>query len=109
MGQLKQSAAHQRGLSMVELLVAMVIQFILLAAMIYVYSGSKQMFTVNEQMGRVQENGRHATDALLYDIRMSGYAGCRSMEDITPNIIANSAPTFSSFADGLTVYEGGTG
>ena len=105
----KTSVAHQRGLSMVELLVAMVIQFILLAAMIYVYSGSKQMFTVNEQMARVQENGRHATDALLYDIRMSGYAGCRSMEDITPNIIANSPPTFASFTDGLTVYEGGAG
>jgi type IV pilus assembly protein PilW len=107
--QLKHSAARQSGLSMVELLVAMVIQFILLAAMIYVFSGSKQMFTVNEQMARVQENGRHATDALLYDIRMSGYAGCRSMEDITPNIIANSPPTFASLSDGLTVFEGGTG
>lgn len=106
---LKNAAAYQTGLSMVELLVAMAIQFILLAAMIYVYGGSKQMFTVNEQMARVQENGRHATDLLLYDIRMSGYAGCRSMEDITPNIIANSPPTFTSFTDGLTVYENGTG
>jgi len=107
--QLKTSFAHQTGLSMVELLVAMAIQFILLAAMIYVYGGSKQMFTVNEQMARVQENGRHATDALLYDIRMSGYVGCRSMEDITPNIIANSPPTFVSLSDGLTVFDNGTG
>ena len=59
------SAAHQTGLSMVELLVAMVIQIILLAGMVYVYGSSKKMFTVNEQMARVQENGRHATDALL--------------------------------------------
>mgnify|MGYP000164813571 CR=1 FL=1 len=107
--QLKTSFAHQTGLSMVELLVAMAIQFILLAAMIYVYGGSKQMFTVNEQMARVQENGRHATDALLYDIRMSGYVGCRSMEDITPNIIANSPPTFVSLSDGLTVFDNGAG
>lgn len=107
--QLKSSFTHQAGLSMVELLVAMAIQFILLAAMIYVYGGSKQMFTVNEQMARVQENGRHATDALLYDIRMSGYVGCRSMEDITPNIIANSPPTFASLSDGLTVFDNGTG
>jgi len=106
---LNSSFAYQTGLSMVELLVAMAIQFILLAAMIYVYGGSKQMFAVNEQMARVQENGRHATDALLYDIRMSGYVGCRSMEDITPNIIANSPPAFVSFGDGLSVFDNGVG
>ena len=106
---IRRSMARQAGLSMVELLVAMVIQFVLLTAMVYVYSSSKQMFTVNEQMGRVQENGRHATDILLYDIRMSGYAGCRSMKEITPNIIANSPPTFASLTDGLTVYENGSG
>ena len=48
--QLKHSAARQSGLSMVELLVAMVIQFILLAAMIYVFSGSKQMFPMRCSM-----------------------------------------------------------
>lgn len=103
------SAAHQTGLSMVELLVAMVIQIILLAGMVYVYGSSKKMFTVNEQMARVQENGRHATDALLYDIRMSGYAGCRSVKEIAPNIIAKSPPTFITLTDGLIVYEDGSG
>ena len=100
---------RQAGLSMVELLVAMAIQFILLGGMVYVYTNSKVMFTVNEQLSRVQENGRYATDALLYDIRMSGYAGCRSIKEITPNIIANSPPTFENITDGLTVYENAVG
>ena len=100
---------RQAGLSMVELLVAMAIQFILLAAMVYVYTNSKVMFTVNEQLSRMQENGRYATDALLYDIRMAGYAGCRSIKEITPNIIANSPPVFENITDSLTVYENGSG
>jgi len=100
---------RQAGLSMVELLVAMAIQFILLAAMVYVYTNSKVMFTVNEQLSRMQENGRYATDALLYDIRMAGYAGCRSIKEIRPNIIANSPPVFENITDSLTVYENGSG
>lgn len=97
------------GLSLVELLVAMAIQFILLGGMIYVYTNSKVMFNLNEQLSRVQENGRFATDALLYDIRMAGFAGCRSIEEITPNIIANSPPVFETLGDGLTVHENGSG
>lgn len=100
---------RQGGLSMVELLVAMAIQFILLGGMVYVYTNSKVMFRVNEQLSRVQENGRYATDALLYDIRMAGFAGCRSIREITPNIIANSPPVFENITDSLSVYENGSG
>jgi type IV pilus assembly protein PilW len=103
------SNRKQTGLTIVELLVAMAIQFILLAGMVYVYTNSKVMFTVNEQLSRVQENGRYATDALLYDIRMAGYAGCRSIKEIIPNIIANSPPVFASLSDSLIVYEDGAG
>lgn len=100
----------QLGFSMVELMVAMVIQFILLAGMVYVYSNSRVMFTVNEQLSRVQENGRYLTDVLLHDIRMAGYSGCRSIDEVVPNnIIARSPSTFASLADGITVFENGAG
>ena len=46
------SNRKQTGLTLVELLVAMAIQFILLAAMVYVYTSSRVMFTVNEQLAR---------------------------------------------------------
>jgi type IV pilus assembly protein PilW len=94
---------------MVELMVAMVIQFILLAGMVYVYSNSRVMFTVNEQLSRVQENGRYLTDVLLHDIRMAGYSGCRSIDEVVPNIIANRPPIFASLTDGITVFENGAG
>ena len=103
------SARNQKGLSMVELLVALAIQFILLAGMVYIYANSRTMFDVNEQLARVQENGRYTTDALLHDIRMSGYTGCRSLNEITPNVIANSPPSFAGMADAVMVYENGAG
>jgi type IV pilus assembly protein PilW len=99
----------QLGISLVELLVAMAIQFILLAGMVYVYGSSRTMFTVNQELSRVQENGRYASDTLLYDIRMAGFAGCRSLNEVAPNIVANTAPTFSAVTDGLNVFENGAG
>ena len=100
---------YQLGISLVELLVAMAIQFILLAGMVYVYGSSRTMFTVNQELSRVQENGRYASDTLLYDIRMAGFAGCRSLNEVAPNIVANTAPTFSAVTDGLNVFENGAG
>lgn len=100
---------YQTGLSLIELMVAMAIQFILLAGMVYVYGSSRTMFTVNQELSRVQETGRYATDLLLYDIRMAGFAGCRNISEIIPNIIANSPPAFSAISDSLTVFEDGTG
>ena len=99
----------QTGLSLVEFMVAIAIQVILLAGMVYVYGSSRTLFTVNQELSRVQENGRYATDMLLYDIRMAGFAGCRNIGDIEPNIIANSPPVFSALTDSLTVFENGAG
>ena len=67
------------------------------------------MFTVNQELSRVQENGRYASGTLLYDIRMAGFAGCRSLNEVAPNIVANTAPTFSAVTDGLNVFENGVG
>lgn len=99
----------QTGLSLVEFMVAMAIQVILLAGMVYVYGGSRALFTVNQELSRVQENGRYITDMLLYDIRMAGFAGCRNLSELEPNIIANSPPVFSVLNDSLTVFEDGAG
>ncbi len=100
---------NQSGLSMVELLVAMAVQFILLAGMVHVYSSSRQMSSLNHELSRVQENGRYAIDTLLYDIRMAGYSGCRNLEDVSPNIIAQSPPNYAVLNDSLSVYENGVG
>ena len=36
-------------------------------------------------------------------------AGCRSIKEIIPNIIANSPPVFASLTDSLACYENGAG
>ncbi|MCC6136509.1 MAG: prepilin-type N-terminal cleavage/methylation domain-containing protein [Gammaproteobacteria bacterium] len=64
----------QRGLTLVEILVALVISAFLIAGVIQLFVGSKQTYRGHDALSRIQENGRLALDNMARDIRMAGYA-----------------------------------
>lgn len=64
---------RQSGLSLVEMLVALVISLFLIAGVIQLFIGSKQTYRFHDALSRVQENGRFALEAMARDIRMAGY------------------------------------
>jgi len=68
----------QRGLSLVELMIAMVIGLILMTGVLQIFIGSKRVYTTQDALSRIQENGRLAIDFIVRDTRMAGYAGCAS-------------------------------
>ena len=51
---------HQRGLSLVELMVAIVLGLILVAAVIELFVNNRQVYRVQEAKARMQEDGRFA-------------------------------------------------
>lgn len=94
--------ARSRGLSLIELMISMVIGLLVLAGVLYVYSGSRQTYVYNEALSRLQENGRIAIDALSHDLRMAGYFGCRRLDSKPPvKVIANAAPVTSLSSDNM--------
>jgi len=77
--QLKNTAIQsQTGLTLVELMVAMVISLLLIGGTITIFISNKQTYQVNEASSRVQENGRFSFDFLKNDVRMAGFFGCVS-------------------------------
>jgi len=66
----------QRGMSLIELLIAMTLGLILLTGMIAVFSGNKSSSELNTAMANIQENARFALSTLSRDVRLSGYQGC---------------------------------
>jgi len=76
---------HCRGLSLIELMVAMVIGLILLGGVISMFITNKRIYTEQDEMGRLQENARFAMQMLIEDIRMAGYAGCADEVDEVEN------------------------
>jgi type IV pilus assembly protein PilW len=66
---------RQQGLSLVELMVALVIGSILIAGAVYVYSQSRSTQRVSETVARLQENGRYVLSVMEPDIQLAGYYG----------------------------------
>jgi len=96
----------QRGLSLVELLIAMTVGLILISGMVAVFSGNKRSSEMNQAMANMQENARFALDAISRDVRMAGFQGCVDVNNSKARILANNAPTadlFLSVATGSLV------
>ncbi len=105
--------AQQRGLTIVELMIAMTIALVVVGAITYVYIGSRGAYRANENLARVQESGRFALDFIAQDLRMTSYTGCRSRslsaDAGTFYNITQPAIAFSGAGDGVIGYEDGTG
>ena len=67
---------HNRGVTLVELMIAMVISTIVLLGVATVYSSTKRSYKVQEEMARLQENARYAFNVMARDIRGAGFVGC---------------------------------
>lgn len=66
----------QSGVSLIELMIALVIGTLLILGAIQVFAASRSAYMISEGIARVQENGRFALDFLQRDIRMAGHLGC---------------------------------
>lgn len=89
-------AAAMRGVTMVELLIAMVIGLGLTAGVVQVYVGNNQTERHQQAHQLMQENGRFAMHFLAREVRMAGYMGCLSEidEDDINNTLDGSPPSF---------------
>jgi type IV pilus assembly protein PilW len=70
------SGNRQKGFSIVELMVSILLGLVLMAGILSIFFSSKVTYFANEKIARLQENGRVALDFVTHDIRSSGYGGC---------------------------------
>jgi type IV pilus assembly protein PilW len=68
----------QRGLSLIELMIAILIGSFISAGLLQLFVSSRQTYRVQESLSRLQEEGRFAINFLSRDLRMAGYWGCIS-------------------------------
>jgi type IV pilus assembly protein PilW len=97
---------RQRGLSVVELLISLVIGMAVIAGSIQVVVSSKRSFMDQDEVTFIQTNARFSVDLLGKDIRMAGYLGCATQKSVQlANSINNDAGGYISL-HGLVGYEG---
>ena len=93
---------RQRGFSLIELMIAMVLGLLLTVVLSQLFITSKRNFSSTDDTARMQENIRFATQMLMRHVRLAGY---RNDATIAP------ATTFPPGTDsaGLFGTEGGAG
>ena len=79
------SMKKQRGLSLIELMVAMTISAILLLGVSMIFVSNKKTYQTQDALSEVQEAGRFALMFLSEPIQMAGYTGCGNLE-LIPSI-----------------------
>lgn len=65
---------RQRGLSLIELMISLVLGLIVVAAVFNVYSGNSRSARFTEGLQSMQENGRYAVSVLQRGLRLAGYS-----------------------------------
>ena len=77
---------RQSGVSLIELMIALVIAALLTLGMIQIFVGSKTAYQVQEGLSRIQENGRFSLQFVERNARLAGYMGCGSdIARVPPN------------------------
>lgn len=92
----------QLGLTLTEIMVALLVSLILLSGVVKLYSGTKASYRTGESLSRIQENARFTLDIMTRDIRQAGFQGCTSNIDV--NIISSS-PVAQNINTGTAGYE----
>lgn len=70
------ASTKQSGLSLVEIMIALLVGLFLIAGLGTIFLASKQTYRLNESGSRLQENGRFVIDKIETHLRSAGYAGC---------------------------------
>lgn len=107
---------RMRGLSLVELMVALLISSLILIGLIQIFINSRTTYHIDEGLARLQENGRFAMDFLARDIRMAGNMGCigripsNKLQEMTTNYLNSTVSPFDLSRGGIEGFEAtGTG
>lgn len=80
--------SHQAGLSLIELMVAILISSLLLLGVVQMFTNTSATDRTNTELARVQESGRIAMELISREVRRAGYQGCvaASVETVADGI-----------------------
>jgi len=88
---------NQAGLSLIELMIAMLVGLILIAGVLSIFISSRASYGINSAVGQIQENGRFALEFIRTATRKAGYMGCATSADTGSYLSAAADPLAYNF------------
>lgn len=99
------SPSKQKGITLVELMIASAMGLFLTLGVTTLYIDSKQTDKTGSAMASIQESTRIAMDTLAREIRMAGFQGCADSKSVNLEVIAKNPPTTDYSKSALQGWE----
>lgn len=93
------------GFTLIELMVSITIGLFLSAVVGGVYISSKDSFSYQDAMSRLQENARFAMERIARDVRMAGYSGCGNLSKVANTVNNGSTSWWLNFTTPVMGYD----
>ncbi len=77
---------RQKGIGLVEIMVALVVSSLLVAGVVQIFISNRQAYQLQSELAELQENGRFSFQFLTQDLRMAGYMGCSRNLEVRNNL-----------------------
>lgn len=108
MNRVSRRRASQRGVSLVELMIAMVLGLIVAGAAIAMFATNRATYAASENLGRIQEAGRTAFELMSRDVREAGGNPCDANLTLTNGLNSPTGNWWKNWNNGLLGYNGTT-
>ena len=95
-----------RGLSMIELMIALLLGLLVAAGAGTIFLSNKRAYGATESLGRVQENARVAFELMARDIREAGASLCGNDVQVANILNDQTSPWWLSWGEGVHGYTG---
>ncbi len=83
--------SDEKGVTLIELLIALVISGIIVAAIYRMFVAQTRSYTVQDQVAEVQQNVRNAMERMVKDLRMAGFDDDRTPFTYPSAAVVNAA------------------
>lgn len=101
-----QYRGRQRGLSLVELMIALAMGAALIAGITQIFTSNNAAFRTQQAVSRMQENARFAFHFLSSELRQAGYSGCAGSAENTSTLDADPGDQYHYMFDFTKSVEG---
>ena len=102
--------SRQRGMSLIELLVALTLGAFITVGIIQMFTANQRTYQVNMGQARLQESARFAMEFITAPMRMAGYRGCSNRSSVL-NVVDGPSDLVDQFdmSDSISGHSGGGG
>ena len=98
---------NQRGLSLIELMVALLLGLLVTGSAIAIFATNRKTYAATESLGRIQENSRLAYEMMARDLRSAGGTACAKNLPMANVASTAGAQWWQTWGGGLTGFHYG--